>query len=82
MRKNELRPRTRSTIATGCFTILCIALAGPIARAEEHGPEGTKDELTPGYKLFDGDIQVPIDFDPEQRMTYYTNLWPGCTGSA
>lgn len=36
---------------------------------------GKKDNITPGYKIIQGDMQVPITQSPES--TFEPNLWPG-----
>ncbi len=80
MRLKSLSSRTRPATVAVFLTISCIVSAATFARAEEPvltGANRTKDNLTRGYKLIDGDIQVPNDFDPAQRMTYNTNLWTG-----
>lgn len=77
MKLKSRQSQTRSLIFAACLAGACVAGA---ARADEpalSAANGTRDNLTRGYKLIDGDIQVPNDFDPMQRMTYNTNLWTG-----
>src|SRR5678816_2268758 len=73
---------------TSLAILLCGLVCGPGApdsnaqsgapRAPEVPPGQVlprKDNITPGYKIIEGDMQVPITQSP--GSTFQPNLWPG-----
>jgi len=81
--------RHRSTRCFACLTFLIFALVCGIGALDSHAQsgvprttdppggqaQGKKDNITPGYKIIEGDIQVPITQSP--GSTFESNLWPG-----
>ena len=81
--------RQRSTRCFASLTLLIFALVCGIGALDSHAQsgvprttdppggqaQGKKDNITPGYKIIEGDIQVPITQSP--GSTFESNLWPG-----
>ena len=49
--------------------------AAPHRGSASSGRQAKKDNITPGYKIIEGDIQVPIAQSPDS--TFEPKLWPG-----
>jgi hypothetical protein len=68
--------RVQSSLAVSLGLLALVLLpAGGLAQTSE----GRKPSVPPGYKLIEGDIQVPKDFTfsgPTPKAVYADNLWP------
>ncbi|MGH9832528.1 MAG: M12 family metallopeptidase [Blastocatellia bacterium] len=75
----------RATLSTFllCALVCGIGAINSQAQTETSKPNSAqtgqelpkKDNITPGYKIIEGDMQVPIAHSPES--TFERNLWPG-----
>ena len=54
------------------LTLSLVLLAGLAAHAQDPGPP---EDIPEGYRIIEGDIQVPLDFDAP-GMPWATNFWP------
>ena len=76
--------RRRGLRATARLALMLAALCATIAGAARAQTEQAKldqflpkKNLTPGFKIINGDIQVPLNYEP--GATFQTNLWPNGT---
>jgi uncharacterized protein (TIGR03437 family) len=86
---NQFFARVESLCRVTRLTFLLWALVGGIGAINSQAqtevpppnkaPTGQalpkKNNITPGYKIIEGDMQVPLNYSPES--TFERNLWPG-----